>query len=65
LDFYACNATFRVKADTQSDFTRTFENQILPLLDNEKGFKEAITRCSPGPAEEVSTSLVGAQRQCR
>ena len=29
---YARNISFRLKSDMQSDYTRTFENEILPLL---------------------------------
>ncbi len=44
---YARNVTFRVKANMQSDYTNTFENQVLPLLRKQKGFKEEITLCNP------------------
>ena len=54
---YARNVTFRIKANTQPDFTRAFENHILPVLQKQKGFKEDITFCSPGSAEVVSISL--------
>ena len=29
---YARNVSFRLKSKMQSDYTRTFESQILPLL---------------------------------
>ena len=45
---YARNVSFRLKSNMQSDYTRTFENQILPLLRKQKGFKEEITLCNPG-----------------
>ena len=54
---YARNVTFRIKANTQSDYTHTFENQILPLLQKQKGFMEAITLCNAGSPEVVSISL--------
>jgi hypothetical protein len=41
----------------QSDYTHTFENQILPLLKKQKGFKEEITLSSPGSQDAVSVSL--------
>jgi hypothetical protein len=41
----------------QAEFTRTLENQILPLLHKQKGFKEEITMCSAGSVEAVSISL--------
>ena len=54
---YARNVTFRIKANQQSDYTHTFENQILPLLKKQKGFKEEITLCNPGSQDAVSVSL--------
>ena len=54
---YARNVTFRVKANMQSDYTHTVENQILPLLQKQKGFKEEITLCNPGSQDAVSISL--------
>jgi hypothetical protein len=54
---YARNVTFRIKANMQSDYTHTFENQILPLLQKQKGFKEEITLCNPGSQDAVSISL--------
>ena len=54
---YARNVTFRIKANMQPDYTHTFENQILPLLQKQKGFKEEITLCNPGSPEAVSISL--------
>jgi heme-degrading monooxygenase HmoA len=54
---YARNVSFRLKSNMQSDYTRTFENQILPLLRKQKGFKDEITLCSPGTTDAVSISL--------
>jgi hypothetical protein len=54
---YARNVVFRTKSNTQSDYTHTFENQILPLLKKQKVFKEEITLCNYGSPEAVSISL--------
>src|ERR1700676_2414674 len=54
---YARKVTFRLKAHTQPDYTHAFENQILPLLQKQKGFKEEITLCNPGSVDAVSLSL--------
>jgi hypothetical protein len=54
---YARNVTFRIKPNMQPDYTHTFENQILPLLRKQKGFREEITLCNPGSPEAVSISL--------
>ena len=54
---YARNVSFRLKSNMQSDYTRTFENQILPLLRKQKGFKDEISLFSTGSADAVSISL--------
>ena len=54
---YARNVTFRIRPNMQPDYTHAFENQILPLLRKQKGFKEEITLCNPGSQEAVSISL--------
>jgi len=54
---YARNISFRLKSNMQSDYTRTFENQILPLLRKQKGFKEEITLSNPGSQDTVAISL--------
>jgi hypothetical protein len=54
---YARNISFRLKSNMQSDYTRTFEDQILPLLREQKGFKEEVTLCNPGSQDAVSISL--------
>jgi hypothetical protein len=57
LILYARNVTFHIKANSHSDYTHTFENQILPLLQKQKGFKEAITLSNAGSQDAVSISL--------
>jgi len=54
---FARNVSFRLKSNMQSDYARTFENQVLPLLRKQKGFKEEITLSSPGTVDAVSISL--------
>jgi hypothetical protein len=54
---YARNISFRLKSNMQSDYMRTLENQILPLLRKQKGFKDEIALSSPGTLDAVSVSL--------
>ena len=54
---YARNVTLRIKHGMQSEFTNAFENQILPLLRKQKGFKEGIALCNPSSPEAISISL--------
>jgi hypothetical protein len=54
---YARNVSFRLKSNMQFDYTRTFENQILPLLRKQKGFKDEITLSNPGSQDAVAISI--------
>jgi quinol monooxygenase YgiN len=54
---FARNVSFYLKQNSHSDYTRTFENQILPLLRKQKGFKEEITLSNPGSLETIAISL--------
>jgi hypothetical protein len=40
---YARNVSMNLKSNTAGEFTRTFENEILPLLRKQNGFKDEIT----------------------
>jgi len=54
---FARNVSFRLKSNTHSDYTRTLENEILPLLRKQKGFKEELTLSNPGNPDAISISL--------
>jgi len=54
---YARNVSFRLKSNMQSDYTRTFENQVLPLLRKQKGFRDEITLTNPGSQDAVAITL--------
>ena len=54
---FARNVSFRLKSNTHSEYTRTFENEILPLLRKQKGFKEEIGLSNPGSQDVVVISL--------
>jgi hypothetical protein len=40
-----------------SDYMRSFENDTLPLLRKQKGFKDEITLSNPGGLDVVAISL--------
>ena len=46
-----------LKADRAAEFTKTLENQIIPLLRKQKGFQDEITFVVPGGTEAVGVSL--------
>ena len=54
---FARNVTFRLKASMFSDYTRTFENQVLPLLRKQKGFKDELTLSNPSSVDVIVISL--------
>ena len=54
---FARNVSFRLKSNMHSDYTRTFENEILPLLRKQKGFREEFTLSNPNSQDAVAISL--------
>jgi hypothetical protein len=51
------NVSIHLKSNMLSDYTRTFENNILPLLRKQKGFKDEITLSNLGSLGVVAISL--------
>jgi hypothetical protein len=54
---FARNVTFHLKSNMFSDYTRTFENDTLPLLRRQKGFKDEITLSNPNSLDVIAISL--------
>ena len=54
---YARNVSISLKPNTASEFTQTFEKDILPLLRKQNGFKDEITFLAPERSEAVAISL--------
>jgi hypothetical protein len=54
---YAREVSMHLKPNTASDFTTTFEKDILPLLRKQSGFKDELTFLAPGDKEAVAISL--------
>ena len=54
---FARNVSIHLKSNMLSDYTRTFENDVLPLLRKQKGFKDEITLSNPGSLDVVAISL--------
>src|ERR1035438_10210165 len=57
VDMFARNVSFRLKSNTHSDYTRTLENEILPLLRKQTGFKEEFTLSNPNSQDAIAISL--------
>jgi heme-degrading monooxygenase HmoA len=54
---YARNVALHLKPNTLSDFTKTFNTNVLPLLQKQKGFQDEITFAIPGGTDVVAISL--------
>ena len=51
------NLTMKLKANTEPEFNRLIENEILPLLRKQKGFRDEISFVSPERSLAVGISL--------
>ena len=54
---FARNVSMRLKPNGITDFTRTLENEIIPLLRKQKGFQDEIAFGAPSGTEAVGISL--------
>jgi hypothetical protein len=54
---FARNVSIHLKPNMLSDYTRTFENEILPLLRKQKGFQEEVTLTNPNSPYVIAISL--------
>jgi hypothetical protein len=54
---FARNVSIHLKSNMLSDYTRTFERDVLPLLRKQNGFKDEITFSSPGGIDVTAISL--------
>jgi heme-degrading monooxygenase HmoA len=54
---FARSVTMRLKPNTVSEFNRTLEKEILPLLQKQKGFRDVLTLASSNGSEVVGISL--------
>jgi hypothetical protein len=54
---FARNVSFHLKSNMLSDYTRTFDNDILPLLRKQNGFKDELTFSGPGGIDVTAISM--------
>jgi heme-degrading monooxygenase HmoA len=47
----------QLKANSASDFTRTIEKEVLPMLRKQKGFRDEITFISTDASEAIANSF--------
>jgi hypothetical protein len=54
---FARSVSIRLKSNMLSDYTRTFENDVLPLLRKQKGFTDEMTLSNPTSLDVIAISL--------
>ncbi len=54
---FARNVSIHLRSNMLSDYTRTFEKEVLPLLRKQNGFKDEITFASSGGTDVTAISL--------
>ena len=54
---FARNVSIHLKSNMLSDYTRTFEQDVLPLLRKQKGFQDEITLAGAGGVDVTAISL--------
>jgi len=54
---FARSVTIRLKPNSVAEFNRTFEKEILPLLQRQKGFQDEISLVASNGSEAVGLSL--------
>lgn len=54
---FARNVSIHLKSNMLSDYTRTFEKDILPLLRKQNGFKDELTLAGAGGIDVTAISL--------
>ena len=51
------HVTLKLKANTAPEFTQLNENQIIPMLRKQNGFRDEITFVSPQRSEAIAISM--------
>ena len=54
---FSRHVSIHLKSNMLSDYTRTFEKEVLPLLRKQKGFKDEITLSNPNSLDVIAISL--------
>ncbi len=54
---FARNVSLHLKPNSVTEFTRTVDQEIIPLLRKQKGFQDEITLVAPGGLEAIGISL--------
>jgi len=63
VNVFARIVTMRLKPNSGAEFTHTIETRILPILRNQKGFRDEITFLAPGGTEAIGISMWDQKEQ--
>ena len=58
------NVTIKLKANTAPEFGRLIENEILPLLRKQPGFRDEISFVAPDRSEAIAISFWETKENC-
>jgi hypothetical protein len=59
---FARKISIQLKPNMLGEFTRTFEKEIVPVLQKQQGFKGEITFATPGSKDVLAISLWDTQK---
>jgi hypothetical protein len=54
---FARSVSIRLKPNSVAEFNRVLENEILPLLRKQKGFRDELALVAPNGSEVIAISL--------
>ena len=54
---YTRNVSMKLKVNSAKEFTQTLENDVIPVLRKQKGFKDEITLIAPERNDAVAISF--------
>jgi hypothetical protein len=54
---YARNVSIHLKSNMLSDYSKSVEEDVLPMLRKQNGFKDEITLAGPGGIDVIAISL--------
>jgi hypothetical protein len=54
---YTRNVSMKLKVNSAKEFTQTLENDVIPVLRKQKGFKDEITLIAPERNDAVGISF--------
>ena len=54
---YTRNVRIKLKGNCAPEFTRTLENEVIPVLRKQKGFRDEITLIAPERTEVLAISF--------